>query len=136
EADDTSCFQEWPNLELAPGNDVVRLSSVRVCSQTSETLAFADIRYPVGFRMTYHVLKPGLVLVPSFHVYNQQGGCIFQVQDTDPAWKRRVRPVGQYVSTAWIPGNFLTDGFLKIGVAISTHDPLHVHCSVQDAIAF
>jgi lipopolysaccharide transport system ATP-binding protein len=131
-----TAFQEWPDLEAAPGDDVVRLSSVQVCSRKSETLTSADIRYPVGFKMTYEVRKGGLALVPSFHVYHQTHGCIFKVHDTDPAWKRRPRPIGRYVSTVWIPGNFLSDGFFTIGVAISTHDPYRVHCSVPTAMAF
>jgi lipopolysaccharide transport system ATP-binding protein len=129
-------FQEWPNLEMAPGNEVVRLSDVRVCSRTSEPLASADIRYPIGLRVTYQVLTPGFVLVPTFSVYNQQHGCVFKVHDTDPAWKRRPRPVGSYVSTAWIPGNFLSDGAFTVAVGISTHDPLLVHCFVRNAMTF
>jgi lipopolysaccharide transport system ATP-binding protein len=129
-------FQEWPNPELAPGNDIVRLSGVQVSSQRFDRVTEVDIRYPVGFTISYRVLKPGWVLVPSFHVYNQNQVCVFKVQDTDPAWKRRARPVGRYTSTVWIPGNFLSNGDFSVGIAITTHIPLHVHCSLRQAMAF
>jgi lipopolysaccharide transport system ATP-binding protein len=40
------------------------------------------------------------------------------------------------VSTAWIPGNFLAEGTLIVGAAISTQDPVVIHLWERDAVAF
>jgi homopolymeric O-antigen transport system ATP-binding protein len=40
------------------------------------------------------------------------------------------------VSTAWIPGNFLAEGAVIIGAAISTMDPVRVHFFERDVVAF
>jgi lipopolysaccharide transport system ATP-binding protein len=41
------------------------------------------------------------------------------------------------VSTAWIPGNFLSSGPIAVDVAVSTHVPLvRVHALVQAIVGF
>jgi lipopolysaccharide transport system ATP-binding protein len=44
--------------------------------------------------------------------------------------------VGRFVSTAWIPGNFLAEGSFLVQAAISTLDPAITHCFEPDAVAF
>jgi lipopolysaccharide transport system ATP-binding protein len=131
-----SADRKWDDLAKAPGNDIVRLCSVRVRSPEGHTIESLDIRRPVGVEMVYQVLKSGSVLVPNFHFYNGEGVCVFIAQDNDPFWRRKPRPVGRYVSTAWIPGNYLAEGTLIVGAAVSTHNPVIVHCFERDAVAF
>jgi lipopolysaccharide transport system ATP-binding protein len=40
------------------------------------------------------------------------------------------------VSTAWIPGNFLSEGSLIVSAALSTLDPTEVHFFEREAVAF
>lgn len=129
-------IRQWDDPVRAPGNEIVRLRSVRVCSEDGETIDAADIRKPVGIEMEYEVLRGGHVLVPNFHVYNEEGACVFVAIDTDPEWHRRPKPVGQYATTAWIAGNYLSEGTLVVGAAISTMDPVVVHFFERDAVAF
>jgi lipopolysaccharide transport system ATP-binding protein len=95
-----------------------------------------DIRRPVGIEMEYEVLKPGYSLVPNYHFFNDDGVCVFVANDLDPEWHRKPRLVGCYISTAWIPGNFLSEGRLIVGAAVSTMDPVIVHFYETDAVAF
>ena len=128
--------KRWERPGEAPGNDIVRLCSARVRSESGEVMDRADIRLPVGVEMEFDVLQPGHVLVPNFHFVNQEGSYLFVALDHDPEWQRRPRPVGHYSSTAWIPGNFLSEGVLRIGVAVSTLVPVHVHFFEQQVISF
>jgi lipopolysaccharide transport system ATP-binding protein len=132
----TTAQREWSDLSRAPGNDVVRLRAVRVRTEDGAVTDSVDIRKPIGIDVEYEVLKPGIVLVPNLHCYNQEGVHVFVAADQDPAWRRRPRPLGRFVSTAWIPGNFLAEGTMILGAAISTMDPLAVHCHERDAVAF
>ena len=132
----TMAAREWPDLNKAPGNDVVRLCAVRVRTDNGGITDAVDIRKPVGIEMEYEVLKPGHVLVPNYHFFNEEGVYAFVAGDHDPAWRQRSRPIGRYISTAWIPGNFLSEGSLIVGAAISTMDPVTVHCYERDAVAF
>jgi lipopolysaccharide transport system ATP-binding protein len=132
----TTAMRSWPDPATAPGNDVVRMRSVRVITEDGKTSANIDIRKPVGIEMSYEVTRPGYILVPNYNFYNQEGIHIFITNDQDPAWRRCPRPPGQYVSTAWVPGNFFSEGTLIVGAAISTLDPVIVHCHERDAVAF
>jgi homopolymeric O-antigen transport system ATP-binding protein len=132
----TTAAREWPDLTRAPGNDIVRLRAVRVRAEDGGVTNAVDIRRPVGVEMEFEVLKGGHVLVPNYHFTNEQGVLAFIVHDHDAMRRRGPRPAGRYVSTAWIPGNFLAEGTLIVGAAISTYDPAAVHFFERDAVAF
>ncbi|HEX8180979.1 MAG TPA: ABC transporter ATP-binding protein [Pyrinomonadaceae bacterium] len=132
----TTAVREWPDLANAPGNEIVRLCAVRVRNEAGEVADAFDIRRPIGIEMEYEVIQPGTVLVPNLHFYNEEGVYVFVAHDCDPEWRRKPRPTGRYFSTAWIPGNYLSEGALVVGAALSTHDPVVVHCYERDAVAF
>jgi len=132
----TTATREWPDLNKAPGNEIVRLRAVRVRAKDGQINDAIDIREQVGIEMEFEVFKPGHILVPNYHFFNEEGVYVFVVSDHDPSWYRHPRTVGRYVSTAWIPGNFLAEGSMIIGVAISTMDPVIVHLYERDAVAF
>ncbi|WP_298228144.1 polysaccharide ABC transporter ATP-binding protein [Gryllotalpicola sp.] len=131
-----SSSRTWPDGATAPGNDVVRLRGVRVQTRRGPVTDSAGIAEEVGVEIEYEVLAPGHILVPNLHFFNEQGTYAFVVHDSDPAWCRRPRPVGRFFSTAWIPANYLAEGTLIVGAAISTHSPLVIHVYERDAVAF
>jgi lipopolysaccharide transport system ATP-binding protein len=132
----TTAAREWPDIEAAPGNDVVRLRAVRVRKDDGQVGEAIDIRRSVGVEIEYEVLKPGLVLVPNLHFFNEEGVYVFTAGDRDPAWHKTPRPTGRFSSTAWVPGNLLSEGTLFVGAAITTPDPVKVHFYERDAVAF
>lgn len=132
----TNAAREWPNLIDAPGNDVVRLRSIRVRDRAGDTCECVDIRDPVGIEMEFEVLQAGHVLVPNYHFINQEGLCVFVASENPVEWRRRTRLQGRYWTTAWIPANFLSEGMLIVGAAISTMDPVKVHFFERDIVAF
>lgn len=132
----TSAAREWSDLSSAPGNEVVRLRAVSVRTEDGLITEAIDIRKPIGIEMEYEVLTPARVLTPNYHFYNEEGVCVFVASDKDPAWKGKPRPNGSYKSTAWVPGNLLSEGTLIVGVAVSTMDPVIVHFYERDAVAF
>ncbi|HVO41715.1 MAG TPA: ABC transporter ATP-binding protein, partial [Aggregatilineales bacterium] len=132
----TMAAREWSRLETAPGNDIVRLRAVRVRGENGEIASAVDIRRSVGIEMEFEVLKGGTVLVPNLHVFNEDGVRLFITSDLNPAWRKTPREAGRYVSTAWIPGNFFSEGTIVVEAAISTMDPVIVHFDEHDAVAF
>jgi lipopolysaccharide transport system ATP-binding protein len=133
---ETTAFREWPDLEEAPGDEIVRLRGVRVITEAGQVADTFDIRYPVGIEMEYEVLRPGEILYPHFTVHNDEGLWLFVSIDNDPAWRRCPRPTGRYVSRGWIPGNFLSEGMHIIGAAMRTEEPYSIHFHQHDVIAF
>jgi lipopolysaccharide transport system ATP-binding protein len=132
----TDAIREWPSSDPAPGNDVVRLRQFRVKDEAGATVGKVDIRQAVGIEMTFEVLTPDHVLVPSLVFYSRTGTCVFSAQDVDPEWRRRPRPVGRFTSTAWVPPNLLAEGALLVSCGMSSYHPFQIHFFVRDAIAF
>jgi lipopolysaccharide transport system ATP-binding protein len=132
----TTAAREWTDPAKAPGSDVIRLCAVRVRTEDGQVTDAVDIRRSVGIEMEYEVLKPGYKLLPHYVLYNQEGILVFVAIDQDPAWRGRARPTGQYASTGWIPGNFLAEGTMIVGVAMRTLEPQGLHFDERDAVAF
>ena len=131
----TSATREW-SLADAPGDSVVRLRAVRVRKLDGTVSETFDIRQPVGIDVVFDVLEGGKELTPNLHVFDQQGVNVFISHDVDPNWRRRPRPEGRYISTAWIPGNFLPEGYFVVGAAITTMAPQNIRLYERDAVAF
>ena len=90
----------------------------------------------MGIELEYEVLAPGLIFLPHFLATNESGVEIFVANDVDHEWRGRRRPMGRYVSTAWIPGNLLVEGTVTVGTALMTLEPEVVHGIALDAIQF
>jgi len=127
---------EWTSPEKRPGGEIARLCAVRVREETGKITDHLDIRRPVDIEMEFEVIKPGYMLLPNFQFYNEAGVHAFSLHDLDPAWRRRRRPAGRYVSSVTIPGNFLSEGTLFIGAGMQTVDPIIYQFYQQDAVTF
>lgn len=132
----TSAVHEWPEPVVRSNADIVRVCAVRVRAKDGSLTDVVDIRQPVGLEMEYEVVQEGYVLMPHFHLLNEEGLHIFSANDTDSVWRRRPRPVGRYVSTAWIPGNFLADGMLFVDAALTTLAPNIHQFTERQVVAF
>ena len=132
----TMAAREWEDGSKAPGNEIVRLCAVRVRTDDGRVTDAIDIRFPVGIEMEFEVLKPGHVLLPNIHVTNEEGLLVFIAGENDPMWQRTPRPAGRFTSTAWIPGNYFSEGTIIIGAAVSTMDPVTIHFFERDVVAF
>jgi len=133
---DTTAQKIWPDISKAPGNEVVRLLSVKVKTEDDMVAEVVDIRKPVGVEMEYEVLQAGYVLVPYYTFLNDEGVFCFEVLDSDPEWRQCPRPVGRYATTAWIPGNLLSEGKMIVYAAIITVEPRILHVNVPDVVVF
>jgi len=110
--------REWPDPETAPGHDIGRLRAIRVISRAGSAVDSVDIASDIGIQMDFDVLQPGHDLLPHYYLFNEEGVLLFGTLDHDPAWRQKPRPVGRYTSTAWIPGNYLSDGMIYVSCAL------------------
>jgi lipopolysaccharide transport system ATP-binding protein len=128
--------REWLDINHAPGSQAAKLKSVRVRDNTGNPSAAIDIRKSFRVEMEYDVFEGGHILVPNFHFYNGENVCVFITADQDKAWKNKPRPAGRYKSTVHIPGNFLAEGTLMVVVALTEMNPVAVHFTIKEAVAF
>jgi len=132
----TTAAREWRDPATAPRGDVCRLTSAQVRNEAGAIADTIDIRNSIGLEMEYEVLKPGYVLMPHFHVHNEEGIQLFSTFDVDPQWRRKPRPVGKYKSCAWVPGNFFSEGTVYVSVGMITLEPNLKQFNEPEAIAF
>ena len=131
----TSAAREWGSSE-SPGNEVVRLRAIRVRKIDRSVSETFDIREPIGIDVVFDVLEDGYILAPNIHLFDDEGTNVFVSIDQDPDWRRSSRPAGRYCSTAWIPGNFMAEGFFTVRVAVTTFSNMNVHFDEPDVVAF
>src|SRR5262249_20385868 len=68
------------------------------------------------------------------HFSNEARLHLFAVLDLEREWQERPKLAGRYVSTAWIPGNFLAEGSVIVDAEISTLAPHEVHTYRKDVV--
>jgi lipopolysaccharide transport system ATP-binding protein len=127
--------KEWPDIQKAPGDDIVRLCSIKV-KQENQITSKVDIRLPVEIEMEYDVLKPGQAFSPDFYFYNEEGTCIFMSGDFSKTWSKTPREIGRYTSVAEIPANFLTEGAVIVGATMRSLKSLTYHFWDTNSVVF
>jgi homopolymeric O-antigen transport system ATP-binding protein len=127
----------WDNVADAPGNDLVRLQSVRVVDEDGSPAATVDVRRPIGIEIGFRVLRAGQPVVPKIKVLDQHGAICFNALDVNPRWNDPKSP-GDYLATAWIPANLLNEGRHSVDVDIVTlaAPKLIPHASAYRVVAF
>jgi lipopolysaccharide transport system ATP-binding protein len=126
----------WPE-GLEPGNDLAKIHAIRVPEHRGMPPGIMDVRRPIAVEISFRVLSEGKPLFPKIKVLDQEGAIAFNAMDTDERW-HRTTPPGDYVSTAWIPGNLLNEGSAIVEVAICSLDfpKLQHHAAVYEAVSF
>ncbi len=132
----TTAQRRWNNISRAPGNDVVRLVEVKVHGEDGDVTDSYDITKPIGITMTYEVLMNEKSFTHSINLFNENGVNILNSHDIVSELRKQPRAKGYYSSTMWIPGNFLSEGTVIVGVAILEQAPFVVHFHELDAVAF
>ena len=107
----------WSDGERRPGNDKVRLLSVRATDPEGNPVGKVDIRRPVFIEIEYEVFQALPHLRTGFRLLTSEGTEAFSSADTANAdWRHRPRGIGRYVSRCKIPGNLLNEGVYAITV--------------------
>lgn len=132
----TTAVREWPDPEKRPHRDIVALCAVRVRDEQGAIAETIDIRRPVLLEMEYETWLPNYVLMPFFALSNDEGVVAFTSNDLDPEWRGRPRPLGRYVSTVRIPGNFLAEGLMFVTAGLNTTNPDQKQFKERDVVAF
>ena len=133
---ETTAHREWKDPDTAPAGQFARLCAVRVISESGEVIEHCDIQEPVGIQMEYEVLRDGEVMLPHFRVKNDNGVLVFVTLDHDPEWYQRPRPTGRYISTVWIPGNFLNEGPHFVDCNLITRHPDVLQFNEREVVSF
>jgi lipopolysaccharide transport system ATP-binding protein len=120
----------WNDPETAPGNDKVRLHSVRVIPQHDDESDQITVRTPLRFEFCYWNLVPGAVLNVSIFLFSLEEVCIFNVSS-----ESQPRPRGLIRHTCEVPGNLLNNGCYYLRVLV-VRDSSVVLLSQNNVVSF
>ncbi|MCJ7744066.1 MAG: ABC transporter ATP-binding protein [Dehalococcoidales bacterium] len=121
---DTGAEIHWDNIEAAPGNEEVRLKSVRIKSNGIVT-SHVPIDKEVVIEIDYLNLKDGNILDASIHLRDKTNSFVLASASWPSAnlsvdkWFGKERPQGIYRSACVIPANFLNCDYYSIDIGIT-----------------
>lgn len=125
--------QSW-SINLRPGDDVVRLASVRLTDPSGSTLTKISLSDRIDLELSFEVLEEREQLFPNIHLYTKKNDYLF-VSSLDKN-HQPVRQKGKYIANVSIPANLLNEGGYKIGVAVTSLNPTRVHCHQPEVLSF
>lgn len=128
--------KQWDDPGTAPAGKVARLLAVRALDADRKISSAMKITQPIAVEIEFEVLEPGHILMPHFHVFNDEGVRLFAALDQDPRWRGKQRPKGRYICRGWIPANLLSEGLLYVSPALTTLQPDIPQFIARDAISF
>jgi len=126
----------WEDIEEAPGDDTVRLRSVRVVSDEGKPTGTIDVGHAVGIEITFDVLEPGQLLSPYITMVSDAGLDLFSSSDSNRQFLEVPREVGRYRTVAWVPAEFLAEGAHYIRVVMRAMNRQALVFKEQDVVAF
>ncbi len=132
----TTAKRRWDDVTRAPGDDCVRLIEVAAHEENGNVTDNFDITKPIGITIIYEVLKDEQFFTHGINLFNEAGINVLNSHDIVSEIRNKPRSKGLYASTMWIPGNFLAEGTILVGVAVLKQDPFFVHFHELDVIAF
>jgi len=128
--------QVWEDVETAPGNDRVRLRSVRVRPEEGLSSDPITIRTPLVFEFEFWNLQPGTRLNLSLHIYGQDGVIAFNtVPYHEPVWHGNPFPAGLFRSVCHVPGDLLNNGMHRVELLIVKDEGIVLYRK-DDALIF
>jgi lipopolysaccharide transport system ATP-binding protein len=136
----STTHRSWDASEAAPGDDVVRLKSVRAISEDGSTIdQTIDIRAPIGIEVEYwnRSNDPGVRPAVRLHFVNHEGITLFESYDfNNQEWRHSPRGAGLVRATCRVPGNFLAEGPVSVAVFVITLNPTVWRVVEHDAVTF
>jgi len=98
-------LQDFEDVNVAPGNDLVRLKYAKLTPSLIGAQLIADVRSSLKIDIEFWNLLDNQNLNISLHIYASTGECIFNV-GTEPKMLNK----GVVQASLLIPGYFLNDG--------------------------
>ena len=132
----------WSDVTTAPGNDKIRLRSVRVVSNGTLRTE-VDIDQEVCIEVEFANLVPGLKnICTNLYLLDSRGVVVLSTGNTPAAnslnetWFDKPHPAGVFRTRCTLPANFLNEGVYHVTVYVVTLGPITVHVDLPQAISF
>lgn len=122
--------KEWANINDAPGNDLVKVKSIKVIPQYINGSDVIDVRTPIDIYFEFWNFKEGQEINLSFHLYNFKNDCIFNIGSNSLKLNN-----GLAKGCLRIPGNLLNDDSYYLSTMIVKDKSVLLY-NLEEAISF
>ena len=130
----------WDDPRTAPGNEKVRLHTVRIVSGGMVTSS-VDIDKDVRVEVEFWNFKAGARLSTSIGLLDKMGVVVLASGNMHSAnlvrdeWFGKAHPAGLYRTVCTLPGNFLNEGLYNISLSVLT-DITNFEIAEREVISF
>ncbi|MBM3156774.1 MAG: ABC transporter ATP-binding protein [Chloroflexi bacterium] len=130
----------WNSPNTAPGNEKIRLHSVKIVSDGKVT-SEVDIQKDVSIEIEFWNFMPSARIHTSIHLLDKMGYDVLassnlaSVNLIKDEWFDKPYPVGMYRSICTLPANFLNEGRYSINAIVLT-DSVNFEVFEREVISF
>ncbi len=110
------------------GDSIARFLRIRFINKHRRNVDILMVDKEFGIQISYQIIGKGYKPGPNFLISTQKGEKVFQSLD---ACSDNIFEKGTYESVAWIPANLLNNRNYVLTVAITTHNPVTIHCQTD-----
>lgn len=120
EDNDTNYQSSWREVAQAPGNEVVRLRSIRFVGRDGTTCSQCNVRQPLILELTFQVFEEAQLAIAVQFISGLDTYIMASMDNhTEGPWGRQPPySIGSYRSCCYIPGDLLNEGQLRINLWI------------------
>jgi lipopolysaccharide transport system ATP-binding protein len=127
--------QVWEDVKTAPGNDNVRLHSVRIIPESNWGTSGIDMQTALRLEIAYWNMVPDAKIIVNLALYSVDGSPAFETFTFDePEWHGRPFPRGLYRSSCRIPENLMNQGTYRLRVAFLNESARVLYDNVEAAV--
>jgi len=134
----SSAQKMWEDAKTAPGDEFIRLHSIRVCDNSGNSKEIIDAKEPVNVEIKYWNLKEGCQRIAGVHFWNDKGTRMFISHDLDNAeWRNKILPAGLIKSVCHVPANIFSEGRVFLTITLYTFDGIPLdNVTARNAVSF
>lgn len=128
--------RKWDDLEIAPGNESVRLKYACVRTQGQIASSHITVCDPFLMEFEFQNYKAGAYLNVSLQLYNEYGILVFESAPVyETGWLNQPFPPKAFRYICHIPGDLLNDGTYRV-VFFITENQNTALCKIDDILTF
>ncbi len=128
----SSTSRSWAT-DAEPGDDVVKLSSIRLIDEFLKPIQVVFMGQKFGIEINYLVNESGFRVNPGITVYSSSG----QVVCVSMPESRLIQPEkNAYKAICWFPANLLNNETFTLRINAHSFYPTKLHFDIMDAITF
>jgi len=128
----------YSSIDHCPGNDTIRLLSVRICDSTYQTVKQIKSDQRVGVEIEYVILKGDTKPSVIIQFYNSEWVLLFEANDMASSQNPKTFSTSCKIKQiCWVPDNLMNESRILINITIAHLFPIYKeHVTMREIVSF